>query len=289
MNSNWGRWGADDEVGAFNLVDSKKVLSAAALIRTGKIVNLSQPMGPNHLTTPHRRRLARFMDRDAGDYSLGARSPSGFKFAEDTVIFPTHTSTHLDALSHVWSGDSLFNGFPDASTRSTKGATRLGADKLRPILTRGLLLDFASAHDAPLAPSTSITVKDLEVAFERIGKRPESGDAILIRTGWWKAKGGTADYFDLEPGLDATAARWLAEADVALVGADNYAIEVQPAPDGSAFPVHLVMLHQFGIPLLENLDLEELSESSIFEFAFVLTPLALEGSTASPVTPIALL
>ena len=62
------------------------------------------------------------MDRDAGDYALGARAPGGFKFAEDTVQFPTHSGTHVDALSHVWAGAHLYNGHPETSTRSTRGS-----------------------------------------------------------------------------------------------------------------------------------------------------------------------
>ena len=38
--SNWGRWGADDEVGTLNLVTPAKRVQAAGLVRTGKAINL---------------------------------------------------------------------------------------------------------------------------------------------------------------------------------------------------------------------------------------------------------
>lgn len=286
---NWGRWGADDEHGALNLVDAKKVLEAVELVTRGRIISLAQPAGPKAGVPPHRNRGSRFMDRDAGDYALGARSPGGFRFAEDTVQMSTHSGTHVDALSHAWAGDELYNGHPSAAVRSTSGAQKLGAEKLRPVLTRGILVDLVATSGGPLAPSTPIGSSELIQAYSRAGITPSPGDAVLLHTGWWQSMGGNASYFDLEPGLSDDGARWLADQDVALVGADNYAVEVQPDPDGQNFPVHLRLLHGEGIPLIENLDLQELAESGASTFLFVLSPIPLQGSTGSPVTPLAIL
>ena len=287
--NNWGRWGAQDEIGSLNLIDKKKVLEAVSLVKEGTVISLAQPMGPNHPSPPHRRKLARFMDRDAGDYALGARSVGGFRFAEDTVIFPTHSGTHIDALSHTWRDEHLYNGFSQSNIRSTKGAAKLGIDKIGPILTRGVLLDFVKIFGKRLNPSTAITATDLEKAYISAGIEPKSGDAVLIRTGWWESMGGSDKYFDLEPGISDKGAKWLAALDVSIVGSDNYAIEVQPDPEGNPFPVHLTLIHQFGIPLVENLDLSKLAQKEVNSFLFVLAPLPLEGSTASPLTPIAVI
>jgi kynurenine formamidase len=230
------------------------------------------------------------MNKDAGDYALGARAPGGFKYAEDSVLFSTHSGTHIDALAHVWSGDTLYNGHPASSTRSGSGAGSLGAEKLKPIVTRGVLLDFVAATGAPLTASQPIGRAELEQAYERIGVTPQPGDAVLTRTGWWESKGAAgAEYFDLEPGISGEGALWLAQHDVAVVGADNYAVEVQPDPDGMTFPAHLELMHRHGVPLIENLDLTELAEAGATTFLFVLAPIPLEGSTAAPVTPLAVL
>lgn len=287
--NNWGRWGDDDEQGALNLVGSRTVLAALALPTEGRIISLAQPIGPNAGVAPHRNKMSRFMDRDAGDYALGARSPGGFRFAEDTVMMSTHSGTHVDALAHVWSGDQLFNGHSSAATRSTAGAQKLGADKLSPVLTRGVLIDLVEASGGPLPPSTPVDAKDLIRAYSRADIVPKPGDAVLLHTGWWQSRGSTEEYFDREPGLSDDGARWLADQDVALVGADNYAVEVQPDPAGATFPVHLRLLHRHGVPLIENLDLTALAESGASTFLFVLSPLLLEGSTGSPVTPLAVL
>lgn len=293
MTGNWGRWGAEDELGAFNLIDTAAVLGGVGLVTEGRSISLAQPLGPQAGVPPHRRPPQRFMDRDAGDYAAGARSPDGFRFAEDTVQLGTHSGTHLDALSHAWTGDEIYNGHPANANRSVRGAQRCGAEKLRPAVTRGVLLDLVASRGGPLDARSPVGVDELAAAYTRIGVEPHAGDALLLRTGWWERHevAGRVDpeYFDNEPGLDDSAARWLAARDVALVGADNYAVEVQPSAPGSTFPVHLTLLHGCGVPLLENLELRELAASGRTTFLLVVAPLPLAGSTGSPVNPVAVL
>lgn len=282
---NWGRWGDDDQVGALRLVTPDVTRRAAGLVREGRTVSLAQPLGPSSPMPGHRPPPQRFMNRDAGDYALGARTPGGFKFAEDTVQFASHSGTHVDALAHVWAGDQLYNGHPASSTRSTRGAQRCGAEHLAPVATRGVLVDLVATHGGPLPPAAPVEVADLERA---IPDPLAAGDAVLLRTGWWPTHGGSsADYFAPEPGITGDAAAWLAAHDVALVGADNYAVEQQT--DEPGFPAHLVLLHQHGVPLIENLDLDELAAAGRSTFLLVFAPLPLVGSTASPLTPVAVL
>jgi len=288
---NWGRWGPEDENGALNIVTPAMTRSAAELVRSGLTFSLAQPLGPQTPQTPHRRPPSRWMDRDAGDYALGARAPGGFKFAEDTVQFPVHSGTHVDALAHAWSGDELYNGHAASATRTTRGAQRCGADKLRPVLTRGVLVDVAALRGRALGASEPIGVDDLRAGVAQADVEIGPGDAVLLRTGWAGSRGGEAGYFADEPGLDEAGAAWLAERDVVLVGADNYAVERQSQDPG--FPVHLLLLHRHGIPLLENLQLDELAgalaEQRRSTFLFVFAPLPLVGSTGSPVNPLAVL
>jgi kynurenine formamidase len=286
---NWGRWGADDEAGALNLVGPDAVRAGVGLVTEGRVLSLAQPLGPQAAVPPHRRRPQRFMDRDAGDYAAGARAPDGFRFAEDTVQLGTHSGTHLDALAHAWSGDELYNGHPASAVRSTRGAQRCGADKLRPAVTRGVLVDLVAATGGPLPARTPVGADVLARAYREAGVESRPGDAVLLRTGWWERHEGAAEYFDDEPGLDDEAAHWLAARDVSIVGADNYAVEVQPSAPGSTFPVHLTLMHRHGVPLLENLDLRELAATGRTTFLLVVAPLPLAGSTGSPVNPVVVL
>ena len=288
-NNNWGRWGKDDEYGSQNFIDSTTILRSVELVKQGRIISLAQPLGPKTGAPPHRNQIRRFMDRDAGDYALGARAPGGFCFAEDTIQMSTHSGTHIDALSHVWRGAELYNGHSRDLIRSTTGAQKLGADKLKPILTRGVLLNFCSDSGAPMAASAQIEADDLIAAYKKASITPLPGDAVLLRTGWWPAMGPTDEYFKYEPGLSEEGADWLVDQAVSLVGADNYAIEIQPSRSANSFPVHLRLIHEYGVPLIENLNLEEIAQSEVNTFLFILAPLALAGSTASPATPLAVL
>ena len=284
----WGRWGAGDERGALNLIGADQVRAAAGLVRTGEVVPLGQVIGPGTAVPPHRAPPSRFMDRDGGDYAAGAKRPGGFQFAEDTFLFATHVGTHVDALAHAWHDDQLYNGFPGASVRSTTGAQRCGADKLGPIVGRGILVDLAADGALDLGRAVTRTMLDRRLADDAVELLP--GDVVLVRTGWLERHGGDAGaYYAGEPGLDLEAARWLADAGVAAIGCDNFAVEQLPFPEGTVFPVHQHLLRDRGIPLIEGLVLAALAAARRPAFLFVALPLALEGGTASPLAPVAVL
>jgi kynurenine formamidase len=286
----WGLWGAQDEMGAPNRIGAAEVQRAAALVRSGQVIPLAQPLHAAMPVPGHRAALMHFMGRDGGDYAAGAKRPGGFQFAEDTVVLPLHLGTHVDALCHAWCDDQLYNGFPGNSLRSTTGAQRCGVDKLPPIVTRGILLDCTA--DGPLPDGTPITRGMLAAAAARAGVMPEAGDAVLLRTGWLEQQAGKPNRlisFDTEPGLDEEGALWLAEAGVALVGADNFAIEALPFPPGKVFPVHQRLLRDHGIPLLEGVVLKPLAEAGATAFLFMAAALPLTGATGSPLTPVAVL
>jgi kynurenine formamidase len=285
---NWNRWGPEDERGALNLIDAEAVKRAAALVSSGQVVSLAQRLSTRTPFPPHRAGMQHFMGRSGGDYAAGARRPGGFQFAEDTLLMPAHIGTHIDALCHAWYDDQLYNGFPGAGTRGTTGAVRCGIDKMGPIATRGVLLDVAAVRGGTLPDGAAIGVADLVLAADVAGGEPSAGDAVLIRTGWAERQTAVVS-FDTEPGLDVAAALWLAERDVALVGADNFAIEVLPFASGTVFPVHQRLIRDFGIPLLEGLVLKPLAEIGRHSFLFAASPLPVVGGTGSPISPMAIL
>lgn len=290
MKEAWRRWGAEDERGALNLIGESQVRRAASLVTTGEVVSLAQPLHDRMPAPKHRAGLQHFMNRDGGDYAAGSRRPGGFQFSEDTVVMPLHIGTHVDALCHVWYDDELFNGFPGNCIRSTTGAAYLGVDKMPPIVTRGVLIDFVRLNGGPLRPDQSIGRGELIEAVAASEIEIETGDAVLLRTGWLESQSGNAEVsFDVEPGLDVEAALWLAEHDVALIGADNYAIEVLPFPSGQTFPVHQRLIRDYGIPLLEGLSLNVLGARKRSSFLFVASPLPIVGATGSPLAPTAVL
>lgn len=285
---NWNRWGAEDERGALNHIDAEAVKRAAALVRTGQVISLAQPLSARTPFPPHRAGMQHFMGRSGGDYAAGARRPGGFQFAEDTLLMPAHIGTHIDALCHAWYDDQLYNGFPGAGTRGTTGAARCGIHRMGPIATRGVLLDVAAVRGGPLPDGAAIGVADLEQAARDAGGEPAKGDVVLIRTGWAERQTGVVS-FDTEPGLDLAAALWLARREVAVVGADNFAVEVLPFATGTVFPVHQRLIRDFGIPLLEGLVLKPLADTGRHDFLFAASPLPVVGGTGSPISPMAIL
>ena len=84
------------------------------------------------------------------------------------------------------------------------------------------------------------------------------------------------------------AARWLAERDVVLVGADNWGVEaVPPETKGKGLAVHQLLLNRFGIYLVENLFLGEIAraEGSCVGL-LAIAPLRVTAAVGSPVNPL---
>ncbi len=286
----WGRWGEEDEAGAPNLIGPSEVKLAASLVRTGQVISLAQQISDRLPIPGHRAGVSHFMGRDGGDYAAGAKRPGGFQFAEDTVVLPLHLGTHMDALCHAWCDDHLYNGFPGNTVRSTTRALRCGVEKMPPLVTRGILLDMVKLRGEVAKPGESIGRSELQEAASHAGLELRDGDAVLIRTGWLESQDAARGVdFNAEPGIDVEAALWLAESGAAMVGSDNFAIEVLPFPSGTVFPVHQRLIRDYGIPLLEGLVLRQLGEAGATAFLFVATPLPIVGATGSPVAPVAVL
>ncbi|MDL4771531.1 cyclase family protein [Actinomadura xylanilytica] len=299
-NGNWGRWGAADERGALNLLTPETVVAAAGCVREGRPLSLALPIrgatsSPAPTTVPHlkgRPLPQHFMSVDGGDYAAGTRAiGAGLKMADDALIVTPHgTTTHMDALCHMWSGDELYNGHPAARVRSY-GAGRCGIDKAGPVVARGVLFDVPRLRGVEhLSATDRVGVADLEAAD--LDVRP--GDVAIVRTGWpltWQD--GPDAYWAGQPGLDADAGRWLAGRDVSVVASDNAAIgglnEHQLADEDLADDLHMIFLWRHGIHLIEMLWLEELAETGRTDFLFIAAPLKIEGGTASPVNPLAVL
>ena len=158
-------------------------------------------------------------------------------------------------------------------------------------MTRGVLIDVAALKGVDMLGETyEITVADLEGALQRQNLKVQPGDAVIIHTGWGKLWGkDNARYMKSSPGIGVKAAEWLAKQDPMLVGADTVPVEVSPNPDPEiSLPVHQIMLVVNGIHLLENLKLDELANKRMYEFAFVMQPLKLQGFTGSTVAPTAI-
>lgn len=142
-----------------------------------------------------------------------------------------------------------------------------------------------------MLPDTyEVTVDDLEGALKKQNLKLETGDAVIVHTGWGKLWGKeNARYLKTDPGIGVKAAEWLVKQNPMLIGSDNWSVEVNPNPDPQiSSPVHQILLAVNGVHMLESLKLDELAAKRIYEFAFIMEPLKLQGATGSTVAPIAI-
>jgi kynurenine formamidase len=284
----WGRWGPDDEVGVLNLVGPREVRRGMAEVRDGTVISLAAPIvGGRGFGIVGRTPPTHYMVRDGGDYAAGLPERAGFGFADDVVTLPTHGVTHVDALAHVWRDGQMYNGHP-AGFVTSRGAVRLGIDKMPPVVTRGVFVD--AARTGARAAGTPVHLAELQQLLADADVELQPGDALVVRTGWMEAfSAGDADGKSW-PGLDRDCGPWLATRDVALVGADNVGVEAFPSSDPECqVPLHIELLRGHGVHLVELLNLAELAKSGRSTFLFVLAPLPLVGAVGSPVAPLAVL
>jgi kynurenine formamidase len=289
---NWGRWGESDERGALNLCTAETALAAAHACRTGKVYGLGLPIGrrtPRVWDRPDPLRLTLTSPSDAPDQQrLGA--PEGTGSNEDVLVLASHTGTHMDALSHVFAGDKIYNGFAASSFTSRRGAGKCAIERTAAFAGRGVLLDVAGHEGVPLVePGRPITSGDLESCRVAQGSQLGSGDVLLIRTGWTEALARReAPAPDRQPGIGLDAVEFVRDHDLAVVGADNAAVEVIPFDGGTYLGVHVALLVGLGVTLLEHLWLADLAADGCHEFLLAVGALPVAGGTGSPVNPIAI-
>jgi kynurenine formamidase len=213
-------------------------------------------------------------------------APEARTGASGIVVMPEHSGTHIDALAHQAENLTLHGGVHvDEGVQTSVGFKKLGVDTMAPLVARGVLLDVAG--DRRLDPEYAITAGDLERAA-KVEIRP--GDVVLVRTGFG-ALWSKPDEYLRAAGVSAAGSRWLIGKKVRAVGADNMAFDLMGPPDPEmkvTLPGHVLLLVRAGIPIIENLNLEELAAANIHEFVFVCLPLKMRGATGSPVRPIAI-
>ncbi|MGW0017117.1 cyclase family protein [Rhodococcus sp. NPDC003382] len=289
--SNWGRWGEADELGALNHLTPERVLSALRLPKTGKTYSLSIPIQrsgvPNleYRGIPQRLTLTNHQDEAM---ALANGGVPGVGANEDQLVMPSHTSTHMDALCHVYADNKIYNGYPADQVTPYSGAAKCSIDKVGGIAGRGVLIDVAASKGVDLLePGYVITVADLQKALDEQGVELQTGDLVLIRTGWLEDYLTNQGEMMPQPGIGLEAAAFLAEKDVALVGSDNAAIEPIPFDQNIYLGGHIILLVEHGIYLVENMNLAELAADRCYEFLLTIGALKITGGTASPVTPVA--
>jgi kynurenine formamidase len=292
MSSNWypSKWGAADEIGALSSIDSAKIIEAAHLVRKGKTYNLAHVLEEG---IPSLSFHGQFLYTTFRRHSVDLKSPGKTNNAggmNTRLEMADHTGTHIDGLNHISIGERLYNGHLSEEIMGTFGTTKLGIEKTPPIFTRGVLIDIASfSKVSALDGGYAISAKEIRDCTESNHITITEGDTVLVRTGWgryWMSD--NVKFLGPVPGIDLSAAEWLAGQGAAVIGSDTWNVEVDPSKElRGADEVHQYLITKNGIRMMENLFLEDISHDHVEEFLFVCLPLRIRGGTGSPVTPIA--
>jgi kynurenine formamidase len=287
-------FGPEDRVGAANFVTEREVLRAFSLVKEGRIVDLSLPIGVDSPRIPGINSpfvismWSHPLVSQRVHYERGTRN--GVAFADERIEFDAHTGTHIDALGHTSANGAMYNGVPVADTVHNHGLTDLDASRIPPLLTRGVLLDTVAVKGRFLEAGEPVEAEDLEQASRLVPGGVQAGDIVLVRTGWARHYGSdNLRYAVTAPGISESASTWLADQKVAAVAGDTMSIEVTPFQDPTnSDPVHLNLLVRRGVYMIEQCNLEPAEIRGREFLCCCLAPL-FSGATGSPLRLVAVL
>jgi kynurenine formamidase len=281
-------WGSGDQAGASNWITEKKVLEAVKLVRTGKVYELGHVYSPDMPLIGNRSYKMSLVG-----YPTFGPFENGLVGQDDMLCTEIgQVGTQLDGFGHaglkVQMADGsekavFYNGFTSDEMYSPYGLLQLGVETIKPLITRGILIDVPGYMGLDTLPrGYEITLADVRGALERQQIDEASiqpGDAIFIRSGWAEFWSDTAKIRDMEgyPEASKEVGKWLVEKKISLVGEDLAT---------HAFHIDLLLHH--GILMLEFMALTELAQDEVYEFLFLLAPIRLKGATGSPVRPLAI-
>ena len=280
---------AFDDRGALRRLSPSAVTAAADLIQNGKVYSLAIPTTPD---TPAwtGRTYQMLTDRILinGESTYGLNKLQGF---DDFACIWLGIGTQIDGFAHVAVDGRHYHGLPSSEVITPRGAKRYGVEQIEPVVGRGVLLDMTLINDGQaLAAGHPVNAEQLKKVAAREQVTIESGDIVLLHTGWLPvASEDPQRFMKTEPGLSLDGAKYLAGRGVVAIGADNHSLEVYPAEgEGDFLPVHGYLLVNEGIHILENIVTEELVADRAYTFFFVLAPPRLSGAVQTPVHPVAI-
>ena len=186
------QWGAADAAGGSNWITPEKVLKAAALVKTGRMLELGHvyergmPLNGSrsyNIFIPSFPTHGPILDR-------------GVVFNDEFVAAEIgQVGTQFDGPGHVGQRVKMadgtetfvfYNGVPAAEMRGPYGLLKNGVENVKPILTRGIYLDLAAFKGVATLPGNyEVTVADIRGALAKQGLKEsdiEPGDALLFNT-----------------------------------------------------------------------------------------------------------
>lgn len=299
---NWGKWGADDEVGSLNYLTDTEVLRGVASVKSGEVFTLQVKMGNpgGDPLWPGRESIQRknVMDESFFERGEGDETPGGAHYSDDVATLFLQASTQYDSLGHVWYGGQIWNGFDASTTAGDMSKASVLPIAERGVVGRGVLLDVARHRGKKvLDKGETFTHEDLLDVAAAQGLTIEKHDILIIRTGWIGSyyEQTPEEFYEgfLEPGLTYSPelVRWFQEMEIPNLVTDTIANEVTFEPGtGVTLPLHSALMRNLGVAFTEIAWLEDLATACAadgrWSFLYTAAPLKVVGGTGAPVNPV---
>ena len=170
----------------------------------------------------------------------------------ELLFLSSHTGTHIDAPFHfVKNGKKIHEILPER------------------------LVNEAIMIKVRKKANQAISKSDIQ-KFEQKNGKIDNGSTIVFQTGWQKNL-SKEFYFTRNPGLSASAAKYLVSKKINLVGIDSPSIDLGR---DSKFSVHHILAKN-NILIVENL--ANLNKINSTNFHLITTTLKLKNATGSPI------
>ena len=275
-----------------------------------RVFDLSPTWGENPpiagVNPPYSMSLSATHANTRGTFGDGGK----LSFAAEVQHFSgQHGAPSIDAIGHIGRNGKVFGGLDaNAVTSDNRGIGYSGTGAHLDIahypkeilVNRAVLLDvgrFINGDATPLAGAFNLPGEMLAETARRQGVKINRGDTVLVRTGWGKYFEGDPALYksDAAAGVGVDGARFLVKSGARVVGADTLTFEVRPpiagtpgGPDFEVFPVHMLVIADNGINIIENYFLDEIAAAKEYEFVLVVPPLKVRGGTGSALRSFAL-
>jgi len=334
--SNWGEFGPDDQRGRMNWVTKEKVLQGVREVKEGLTFVLSLPLdypGGNVLNPRrHPPRLAATARNGRQNFAYEGRLDEPLHtdvFCDDVVLLTLQYSTQWDSFAHVGSvfdadGEGkpepvFYNGFragrdvvpakenPGAEAWARYEGSRAEALGIQNLAEhgaqgRGVMIDLHAHYGRK---RHAVGYDDLMRVMEADKVEVERGDIVCLHTGFaellleLKKNPSPELLHNTCTGLDGKDERllqWVTDSGLAVLAADNYAVELfsmapWKATSHAALPLHEHCLFKNGIHLGELWYFTPLAAwlrtHGRNRFLLTAPPLRLPGAVGSPATPVA--
>ncbi|HEX6225873.1 MAG TPA: cyclase family protein [Chryseolinea sp.] len=284
-------WGAGDQAGGSNWITPEKIVKAFSLVKEGKVFELGH-VYERDMPLVGKRSYNIFIP------AFPTYEPSG----KDQIVFNDEyiaaeigqVGTQFDGPGHVGkrmkmadgkTSDIFYNGIPGDEMKSAYGLNKLGVENVKPIITKGILLDIAGYKGVDTLPEGyEITMDDINKTLAKQGLKEsdiEPGDALLFNLGWWRIWPDPKTTSGNPAHIGTEVIQWVIAKKPSMVGSDSNL-------DSPEAKVHSELILKNGIFNLELMNFATFSGEKVYKFLFVFTPLRLKGATGSPGRPLAI-